>query len=115
MVIMPIRFTIGSVNHMLPSGPLMRPPVWAPCGAEYSLYMPDGCILPMPCCFVYQTLPSGRGAMPTGPMLATLGRYSAMWAPAIEMAPIALGPVFWCRNQTLPSAPAEMPPGLDDV
>src|SRR5258707_25002 len=53
--------------------------------------------------------------MAIGPMLVTLVLYSAMLLPSIEMAPIALGPVFWCKNQILPSIPAAIPPGLDDV
>src|SRR6266851_49342 len=112
MVMVPIRFAIGSVNHMLPSGPLMMPPVCAPCGAPYSVYPPDGIIFPIPCCLVYQTLPSGPGLMATGPMLVTLVLYSEMLAPLTVMAPFALGPVFWCKNHTRPSAPEEIPPGL---
>src|SRR6266849_5383087 len=48
-------------------------------------------------------------------MLVVAVVYSLILLPSIEMAPIALGPVFWCKNQILPSMPAVIPPGLDDV
>ena len=72
MVMLPTRSTSGSVNHMLPSGPLMMPAVSAPCGAPYSVNVPEGSILPIPCCFVYQTLLSGPGLIAIGPMPVTL-------------------------------------------
>ena len=62
--------------------------------------VPDGVILPMPCCFVYQTLPSGPGVMAMGPMLVVLILYTARsFRQSTVMAPMALGPVFWCKNQ----------------
>jgi hypothetical protein len=114
-VMVPIRLAIGSVNHMLPSGPLIMPPVCAFCGESHSVYEPDGIILPIPCCLVYQTLPSGPGVIATGPMLVMPVLYSEILAPVTVMAPFALGPVFWCKNQTRPSGPEEIPPGLDDM
>ena len=59
----------------------MMPPVSPPCGEPYSVKPPDptlvapsedGTTLPVPCCLVYQTLPSGPGLIATGPMLVTL-------------------------------------------
>src|SRR5258708_16346172 len=48
-------------------------------------------------------------------MLVVAVVYSLILLPSIVMAPFALGPVFWCKNQILPSGPAVIPPGLDDV
>jgi len=48
-------------------------------------------------------------------MLVVAVVYSEILLPSIVMAPFALGPVFWCKNQILPSMPAAIPPGLDDV
>ena len=71
----------------------MMPAVSAPCGAPYSLNAPEGCIFPIPCCFVYQMLPSGPGLIAIGPMLVTLTLYTEKVAPSVVTAPSALGPV----------------------
>src|SRR5579872_3872319 len=51
--------------------------------------------------------------MATGPMLVvpTPDVYKANLLPLMSTAPFALGPVFWCKYQMRPSAPAQMPPG----
>jgi hypothetical protein len=44
-------------------------------------------------------------------MLVVLTLYKEKVAPLVVTAPRALGPVSWCKNQTLPSGPAQIPPG----
>src|SRR5260370_17344943 len=111
IVLLAIFSATGSVYHMLPSGPLMMPPVSAPPGAPYSENAPEGIAFPIPCCFVYQTLPSGPELMAVGPRLVTFTLYREKVAPSVVTAPNALGAVLWCRNQILPSGPAQIAPG----
>src|SRR5580658_6810082 len=107
----PILLATGSVNHKLPSGPRAMPDVSSPLGAPNSVYVPLGVMRPIPCCLVYQTLPSGPAVMPTGPVLVVDVSKRPNVLPLGVTFPIALGAVLWCVNQMLPSGPAVIAPG----
>src|SRR5882724_10876754 len=89
------------VNQSAMSGPRQMPAESPPAGTPNSSNAPEGWILPMPPCFVYQRLPSGPGAMPRGPTLVMLTLYSLNGMPALSTLLTALGFVLWCVNQTL--------------
>ena len=107
----PTLLATGSVNHKFPSGPRVIPDVSSPFGAPNSVYEPLGVMRPIPCCLVYQTLPSGPAVMATGPVFVVDVSNRPNWLPSGVTLPMALGAVLWCVNQTLPSGPAVMAPG----
>src|SRR5882757_4337839 len=59
-ILLPVLFC--SVNQRLPSGPAVIPAESRPPGTPRSVIWPLGAAKPTPCCFVYQTFPSGPAA-----------------------------------------------------
>src|SRR5579863_2540687 len=106
-----MRSCCGSVNHRLPSGPLLMLPESPPFGTPYSLIVPDGCARPIPPCFAYQTLPSGPPVIPIGPVAVVVVLTRVNMVPIVVRFPRALGAVLWCVNQIFPSGPAQIQPG----
>src|SRR5260221_11160897 len=93
------------------SGASVMRPEWPPLGTLYSEIVPEGSARPMPVCFVYQTFPSGPGAMPMGPVFVVEVLKRLNIVPIVVRFPRALGAVLWCVNQIFPSGPAQIQPG----
>src|SRR5258707_14858804 len=96
------------------SGPSVMRPESPPLGTPYSAIVPEGSARPMPVCFVYQTLPSGPGAMPMGPV------FVGEVLKRVNIAPNALGDLTTMgtmfnlfRTSTTNTGPMGIAPGPD--
>src|SRR6266567_4298085 len=108
VVMRPILFPWDSVNHRLPSGPVVMPkgPLRA---TGNSVTRPAVVMRPILSTLnsVNQRLPSGPTVMPSGRLLG-VGMRNSVTLPLVVRRPMMLGPAV---NHRLPSGPAVMPKG----
>jgi hypothetical protein len=107
-VIRPILFLPNSVNHTLPSGPVVIPNV-PPVEPGNSVITPAVVIRPMLSVLsVNQRFPSGPTVIPRGP-LKGVGMGNSVMTPVVVIRPMLLAP--YSANHRFPSGPAVIPRG----